>query len=112
MPVAEDEERGPIRTCIVTRAERPPEELIRFVLAPDGTARRFTGDSAALARAVMEFYSRPRTRDELLRHLARAAACEQRRGENAAQDAASAGTCRYDGRERAWSVHLDHGNGT
>jgi SAM-dependent methyltransferase/3-polyprenyl-4-hydroxybenzoate decarboxylase len=39
------------------------------VLAPDGTARRFTGDSAALARAVMEFYSRPRTRDELLRHL-------------------------------------------
>ncbi len=32
-----DEERGPIRTCIVTRAERPPEEMIRFVLAPDGS---------------------------------------------------------------------------
>ena len=37
MSVAEDEERGPIRTCIVTRAERPPDEMIRFVLAPDGT---------------------------------------------------------------------------
>lgn len=30
------EEKGPRRTCIVTRAERPPEEMIRFVLAPDG----------------------------------------------------------------------------
>ena len=37
MPDAEDEERGPIRTCIVTRVERPPEEMIRFVLAPHGT---------------------------------------------------------------------------
>ena len=34
---ADDEERGPIRTCIVTRAGRPPEEMIRFVLAPDGS---------------------------------------------------------------------------
>lgn len=37
MPARGDEERGPIRTCIVTRAERPPEEMIRFVLAPDGS---------------------------------------------------------------------------
>ena len=37
MPAGDDEERGPIRTCIVTRAERQPEEMIRFVLAPDGT---------------------------------------------------------------------------
>ena len=37
MPAGDDEERGPVRTCIVTRAERPPEEMIRFVLAPDGT---------------------------------------------------------------------------
>lgn len=37
MPAADDEESGPIRTCIVTRAERPPDEMIRFVLAPDGT---------------------------------------------------------------------------
>ena len=37
MPAGEYEESGPIRTCIVTRAERPPEEMIRFVLAPDGT---------------------------------------------------------------------------
>lgn len=36
MPAGDDEERGPVRTCIVTRAERPPEEMIRFVLAPDG----------------------------------------------------------------------------
>lgn len=27
---------GPERTCIVTRAVRPPEELLRFVAAPDG----------------------------------------------------------------------------
>lgn len=26
-----------LRTCIVTRAERPPAELIRFVAGPDGT---------------------------------------------------------------------------
>lgn len=37
MPAGDDEERGPVRTCIVTRAERQPEEMIRFVLAPDGT---------------------------------------------------------------------------
>ena len=37
MPAGDDEERGPVRTCIVTRAERPPAEMIRFVLAPDGT---------------------------------------------------------------------------
>lgn len=30
-------EDGPLRTCVVTRAERAPEEMIRFVLAPDGT---------------------------------------------------------------------------
>lgn len=39
---------GPLRLCIVTRAELPPEALIRFVLAPDGTivpdlARRLPG---------------------------------------------------------------------
>jgi hypothetical protein len=27
----------PQRTCIATRVQRPPEELIRFVAAPDGT---------------------------------------------------------------------------
>ena len=37
MPARDDEERGPVRTCIVTRAEKPPEDMIRFVLAPDGT---------------------------------------------------------------------------
>ena len=26
---------GPVRTCVVTRAARPPEELIRFVVGPD-----------------------------------------------------------------------------
>jgi uncharacterized protein len=31
------QESGPLRTCVVTREERPPEEMIRFVLAPDGT---------------------------------------------------------------------------
>lgn len=37
MPAGDETESGPVRTCIVTRAERPPEEMIRFVLAPDGT---------------------------------------------------------------------------
>jgi predicted RNA-binding protein YlxR (DUF448 family) len=45
-----DEERqhGELRQCAVSRSRRPPEELIRFVLAPDGTivpdlARRLPG---------------------------------------------------------------------
>jgi predicted RNA-binding protein YlxR (DUF448 family) len=28
----------PVRTCIVTRAERSPDEMIRFVMSPDGDA--------------------------------------------------------------------------
>ena len=32
---AQDED-GSQRTCIVTRAKLPPDELLRFVLAPDG----------------------------------------------------------------------------
>lgn len=28
-------QQGPLRRCIVTRAERPPEDLIRFVAGPD-----------------------------------------------------------------------------
>ena len=31
-----DEETGPVRRCALTRARRPKEELIRFVLGPDG----------------------------------------------------------------------------
>jgi predicted RNA-binding protein YlxR (DUF448 family) len=37
--LSEDAERGkllPVRTCVVTRAAHPPDELIRFVLDPDG----------------------------------------------------------------------------
>lgn len=39
---------GPVRLCAVSRTEKPTEELIRFVLAPDGTivpdlARRLPG---------------------------------------------------------------------
>ena len=53
-----------LRTCVVTRAERPPDELIRFVVGPDGgvvpdLARRLPGrgvwvtlDAAAVATAV------------------------------------------------------------
>jgi predicted RNA-binding protein YlxR (DUF448 family) len=46
---AQDEEgNGPLRTCIVSRVQKPPEELIRFVAGPDGTivpdlARRLPG---------------------------------------------------------------------
>lgn len=32
----EREEEGPLRRCALTRARRPKEELIRFVLGPDG----------------------------------------------------------------------------
>jgi len=44
----EVEARGSLRRCIVTRAERPPEDLIRFVAGPDGVivpdlARRLPG---------------------------------------------------------------------
>ena len=39
------------------------------LLGSDGVARRFEGDSAALARAVLGFVVAPRTRDELLAHL-------------------------------------------
>jgi uncharacterized protein len=53
-----------LRTCVVTRAERTPDELIRFVVGPDGAvvpdlARRLPGrgvwvtlDSKAVATAV------------------------------------------------------------
>ena len=39
---------GPLRLCAVSRVHKPPEELIRFVLGPDGTivpdlARRLPG---------------------------------------------------------------------
>jgi 2-polyprenyl-3-methyl-5-hydroxy-6-metoxy-1,4-benzoquinol methylase/3-polyprenyl-4-hydroxybenzoate decarboxylase len=39
------------------------------LLGADGVARRFEGDSAALARAVLGFLVVPRTRDEILAHL-------------------------------------------
>jgi predicted RNA-binding protein YlxR (DUF448 family) len=32
----ERETRTPVRTCVVTRTKHPPDELIRFVLGPDG----------------------------------------------------------------------------
>ncbi|MBK9083666.1 MAG: RNA-binding protein [Rhizobiales bacterium] len=34
----DEEESGPVRSCAVTRERRPLEELIRFVLSPDGVA--------------------------------------------------------------------------
>ncbi len=33
---SEADERGPLRRCALTRARRPKDDLIRFVLAPDG----------------------------------------------------------------------------
>ena len=35
--MADDEERGPERTCIVTRGKHAPEAMIRFVVGPDET---------------------------------------------------------------------------
>lgn len=45
---AEDEAEGPLRLCVVSRAHKPPDDLIRFVLGPDGAivpdlARRLPG---------------------------------------------------------------------
>jgi predicted RNA-binding protein YlxR (DUF448 family) len=39
---------GPVRLCAVSRSQKAPEDLIRFVLGPDGTivpdlARRLPG---------------------------------------------------------------------
>lgn len=50
-------EKPSLRTCIVTRAERPPAELIRFVLGPDGTivpdlARKLPGRGVWVACAA------------------------------------------------------------
>jgi predicted RNA-binding protein YlxR (DUF448 family) len=33
---ADEEERGPLRRCLVTGAVRPKEEMVRFVVGPDG----------------------------------------------------------------------------
>lgn len=61
---AERRVASPLRTCIVARASRPPEELVRFVVGPDGgivpdVARRLPGrgvwvtaDHATVAAAV------------------------------------------------------------
>jgi uncharacterized protein len=45
---ADEGAEGPLRLCVVSRAHRPPEELIRFVVGPDGAlvpdlARRLPG---------------------------------------------------------------------
>jgi predicted RNA-binding protein YlxR (DUF448 family) len=47
---------GSLRLCVVTRQERPPEELIRFVVGPDGAlvpdlARRLPGRGAWVTAA-------------------------------------------------------------
>ena len=59
---AELDETGPERTCIVTRAKGSPEQMIRFVAAPDGTVtpdlrKRLPGRGVwvtATAKAVAE----------------------------------------------------------
>ena len=59
---AELDERGPERTCIVTRAKGSPDRMIRFVAAPDGTVtpdlqRRLPGRGVwvtASAKAVAD----------------------------------------------------------
>lgn len=60
------EEAGSTRTCIATRVERPPEQMIRFALAPDGTVtpdlrRRLPGRGVwvtATAEAVAQAVKR------------------------------------------------------
>jgi len=40
-----------------------------FLLAPDGSARQLSGDSADLIRAILHFCGVPRTRPQLIEHL-------------------------------------------
>jgi len=59
---------GPVRTCAVTRLERPVDELIRFVAAPEGTivpdlARRLPG------RGVWVSLSRDRLQQGVARNV-------------------------------------------
>ena len=35
--MAENDEDGPERTCIVTRRKASPDDMIRFVVGPDAT---------------------------------------------------------------------------
>jgi 3-polyprenyl-4-hydroxybenzoate decarboxylase len=45
-------------------------EATMTLLGADGVARRFTGDSAALVRAILDFAASPRTREEIAAHIA------------------------------------------
>ena len=56
------------------------------ILGADGVARRFTGDSAALVRAILGFVTSPRSPAELLAHLGELAETEVRPG-GAVEDA-------------------------
>lgn len=58
------------------------------LLGSDGVARRFTGDSAALVRAILAFVTSPRTPAELLAHLSALAEAEVR-PEGAVEEALS-----------------------
>src|SRR5215470_1347834 len=83
-----------VRAPIVRVADRGDETI---VIGATGTARQFTGDSAALVRAVLEICSRPVTRAELLAELA------ARAGEPVPEAPASSGSAgaRSDAERRA-----------
>jgi 3-polyprenyl-4-hydroxybenzoate decarboxylase len=56
-----------VRAAVVRAVEHRDSVLL---FGTDGVVRRLDGDSATLARVVLEFAVAPRTRDELLAHLA------------------------------------------
>ncbi len=68
---------GPLRTCIVSRVQKPPEELIRFVVGPEGTivpdlARRLPGRGVwvdATRTAVAEAVRRKAFARSLKQHV-------------------------------------------
>lgn len=72
------EQHAPLRTCIVTREQKPPEELIRFVEGPDGqivpdVARRLPGRGVwvtAERRAIAEAVKRKAFARSLKRQVA------------------------------------------
>ena len=70
------DERGPLRRCIVTRSELPPDDLIRFVADPSGlivpdVARKLPGRGVWVTRSALCQSKRPSRRGAFAKSLKR-----------------------------------------
>lgn len=70
-----DDPRPIARTQVIRAYDRGGDTTL---LGADGVARRFTGDSAALVRAILAYVTLPRAPAELLAHLSALAETEVR----------------------------------